>query len=328
MDFAIQINGPDLVQGRDVAQAAEGLGFHTVYFPDHLVLEGPERQRQPFPAYDPMIQAAVVATATRRIRIGHLVLCNLFRHPAVTARSLATLDELSAGRAVLGLGSGWTETEFRMTGLPFPEIKSRLRMLDEALTCIRGLWTAAPFSFEGEFYRFEEASLTPQPVQRPHPPILLGGGGRGLLRIAARHADVVNIISETGREGYIALAKAAELTDDAFRWKVAFLRDEAARAGRNPRDLRISAMVVTLQVADSRAQVQALAEGIGAMFGVAPDFILASPLFLIGTPEDLVSELRRRGRDWELGETIVAGQFTVETLVRFGREVMPHVLAA
>src|SRR5207247_436223 len=117
-----------------------------------LVHEGPERQRDDHPAYDPMVQAAVVAEATRRVRIGHLVLCNLFRHPAVTARSLATLDELSGGRLVAGLGSGWTETEFRMTGIAFPEVTTRLRMLDEALTCIRGLWGGEPFSFAGELY--------------------------------------------------------------------------------------------------------------------------------------------------------------------------------
>src|SRR5437773_12144719 len=100
MKFGLQVGFPDWKQLRDVAQAAEGLGFRSIYFPDHLVHEGPERQRDDNPAYDPMVQAAVVAEATRRVRLGHLVLCNLFRHPAVTARSLATLDELSGGRLV------------------------------------------------------------------------------------------------------------------------------------------------------------------------------------------------------------------------------------
>ena len=325
MDFGIQINGPDLIQGRDIAQAAEAVGFHTVYFPDHLVLEGPERQQQGFPAYDPMVQAAVVATATTRIRVGQLVLCNLFRHPAVTARSIATIDELSKGRAVLGLGSGWTETEFRMTGIDFPEIGPRLRMLDEALTCIRGLWGDAPFSFEGEFYRFQDASLTPRPVQRPHPPIILGGSGKGLLRIAAKHADLVNIVSETGKQGYISLAKAAKLTDESFREKVRFLHGEAAAAGRDPKRVRVSGMIVTVAVTDSREDARGMAGGVGSMFGVPAEVILSSPLFLIGTAEDLVTELRRREREWGLAEAIVAGQYTLETLERFGREVLPHL---
>src|SRR5262245_38632340 len=215
MDFGLQINGPDLIQGRDIAQAAEALGFGTIYFPDHLVLEGPERQAQGFPAYDPMIQAAVVATATTRIRMGQLVLCNLFRHPAVTARSIATLDQLSNGRAVLGLGSGWTETEFAMTGLPFPEIGPRLRMLDEALTCIRGLLRGPRFRFERRCSRCRDASRRQRPGRRRHPPIILGGSGKRLLRIAAKHADLVNIVSETGKQGYISLAQAAKLTDES-----------------------------------------------------------------------------------------------------------------
>jgi probable F420-dependent oxidoreductase len=328
MEFAIQINGPDLVQGRDIAQTAEALGFRTVYFPDHLVLEGPERQQQGFPAYDPMIQAAVVATATKRIRVGQLVLCNLFRHPALTARSIATLDELSNGRAVLGLGTGWTESEFRMTGIPFPDIKPRLRMLDEALTCIRGLWGDAPFSFEGEFYRFREASLLPRPVQRPHPPIILGGSGKGLLRIAARHADVVNVISETGRQGYISLAKAAELTDESFRDRVEFLHAEAKKAGRDPQAVRVSGMIATVAVTATRADAQAMAEAIAGMFGVPPAMIHSSPLCLVGTPEDMVAELTRRRDAWGLAEVILAGQYTTETLERFGREVLPPLADA
>src|SRR3989475_9289392 len=146
MKFGLQVGFPDWKQLRDVAQAAEGLGFHSIYFPDHLVHEGPERQRDDHAAYDPMVQAAVVAEATRRVRIGHLVLCNLFRHPAVTARSLATLDEVSGGRLIAGLGSGWSLTEDRMTGSAFPEIATRLRMLDEAPAFLPRPLTADPLS--------------------------------------------------------------------------------------------------------------------------------------------------------------------------------------
>jgi len=276
------------------------------------------------PAFDPLMQAAVVATATSRVRIGHLVLCNLFRHPAVTARSLATLDQVSGGRMIAGLGSGWTETEFRMTGIPFPEIGPRLRMLDEALTCIRGLWGESPFSFDGEFYHFENASLTPRPVQAK-PPVVLGGGGKGLLRVAARHADVVNIVSDTGRAGYIALANAVKLTDDTYREKVRFLRAEADRAGRDGQAIRISAMLFTVQITDSRAASETTVEGIASMFGVPPAAILGSPLFLIGTPDDCIAELRRRKRDWELSEVVVSGASAPDVLERFGREILPNV---
>jgi probable F420-dependent oxidoreductase len=324
MECALQIGWTDITRLRDQAQAAEGLGYRTIYFPDHLVAEGPERQVMGVPSYDPLMQASVVATATSCVRIGHLVLCNLFRHPSVTARSLATLDQLSGGRMVAGLGSGWTETEFRMTGIEFPDIGPRLRMLDEALTCVRGLWGDAPFSFAGEFYRFTDASLLPKPVQA-RPPILLGGSGKGLLRIAARHADVLNIVSETGRPGYIKLTQALKLTDATFRDKVRFVRDEAARAGRDPKSIRLSSMLFTVQLTDSRAATDVAAEGLGGMFGVPPAAILGSPLFLVGTPDDCIVELRRRQQEWDLAEIVLAGPTAADLAERFGREILPHV---
>jgi probable F420-dependent oxidoreductase len=324
MDFGLQLGWVEFDRLRDLAQTAEGLGFSSVSFPDHLLAEGPERQAMGVPAFDPMMQAAVVAAATSRVRIGHLVLCNLFRHPAVTARSLATLDQMSGGRMIAGLGSGWTETEFRMTGIPFPEIGPRLRMLDEALTCLRGLWGEEPFSFEGEFYRFQDASLVPRPVQA-RPPVLLGGGGKGLLRVAARHADVVNIVSDSGRAGYIAIANAIKLSDDTFREKVDFLRAEADRAGRDGRAIRISAMIFTAQLTESRAEAQAAVEGMAAMFGVPASAVLASPLFLVGTPDDCIAELKRRQKAWDLSEVVLSGAGAPDLLERFGREILPHV---
>ncbi len=324
MKFGLQIGFADWVALRDIAQAAERLGFHSIFFPDHLVHEGPERQRDDHPAYDPMIQAAVVAEATRRVRIGHLVLCNLFRHPAVTARSLATLDEVSGGRAVAGLGSGWTESEFRMTGIPFPDVTARLRMLDEALTCIRGLWRDEPFTFAGEFYRFQEASLFPKPVQRPHPPLLLGGSGRGLLRVAARHADELNIISATGKAGYIALGEVSKLTDETFRQKARFAREEAARHGRDGKAIALSQTIFTLMLTDGPQATRAIAENFGKMLGRGPDDVLRSPLTLIGTPDECVAELQRRGREWDVSETIFAYR-SDDVLRRLGEEVLPRV---
>ncbi len=123
LEFGFQLANIEPARIRDLAQAAEGLGYDYIVFPDHFVLEGPERQHDPHAlAWDMVSMAASVAAATKKIRIGHLVLCNLFRHPAITAQSLMTLDHLSNGRLLAGLGSGWTETEFKMTGIPFPPI--------------------------------------------------------------------------------------------------------------------------------------------------------------------------------------------------------------
>ncbi|HJQ84848.1 MAG TPA: LLM class flavin-dependent oxidoreductase, partial [Candidatus Binatia bacterium] len=255
---------------------------------------------------------------------GHMVLCNLFRHPAITAQSLATLDHVSGGRAVAGLGSGWTETEFRMTGIAFPDIGTRLRMLDEALGCIRGLWTEKAFSFRGEFYTFTGAELSPRPVQRPHPPFLLGGSGKGLLRVAARHADAVNIVAATGKAGYIAMAEVGKLTDASFREKVAFLRAEAARHGRDGKAIAISQALFTVLLTDSPAATREMAGGFAGMLGLPVEEVLRSPLSLIGTPEECIAELRRRARDWEVTETIVSVRMP-DVVRRLAKEVFPHV---
>jgi probable F420-dependent oxidoreductase len=320
----IGIGTDDVAQIHDMAQTVEELGFDAVYFPDHLVLEGPERQRMPGAAFDSMAMATIAAQATRRVRIGHMVLCNLFRHPAITAQSLATLDHLSGGRALVGLGSGWTETEFRMTGIPFPPIGERLRMLDESLACIRGIWGDAPFSHDGEFFRFQEADLAPKTVQKPHPPIVLGGGGKGLLRIAARHADVLNLIAEVGHRGYISMQGASELNDDAFRAKIDFVRAEAARLGRDPKAIEISNFAFMMVLADSPDVSRQTREGMAAVLSVTPDDVGRAPMALIGTAQEMVSELRWRATNWDVSEVVLQWQDPATT-ERFAREVMPEL---
>ena len=170
LEFGFQLANMEPARMRDLAQAAEALDYDFIVFPDHLVLEGPERQRDPHAlAWDMVSVAAWLAGATKKIRIGHMVLCNLFRHPAITAQSLTTIDHLSNGRLLAGLGSGWTQTEFEMTGIPFPPITERLRMLDEALTVIKSLWANEQTTFDGEFYHLKDAMLVAQTASAAAP---------------------------------------------------------------------------------------------------------------------------------------------------------------
>ncbi len=214
---------------------------------------------------------------------------------------------MSGGRAIAGLGTGWTESEFRMTGLPFPDITTRLRMLDEALTCMRSLWTNEQTTFDGEFYHFKDAILWPKPMRQPYPPILLGGSGKGLLRIAAKHAECVNIISDVGKDGQITFESIQKLTDDSFKAKVKFVRDEAKKQGRDPRSIRMSNVIFTLGIVESKAEGDAIAENMGSMFGIPAEAARRSPMSLIGTPEECTAELRRRARDWEIEQFIFSG---------------------
>jgi probable F420-dependent oxidoreductase len=328
MEFGLQFANMEPARCRDLAQAAEALGYDLIVFPDHIVLEGAERQYDPHAlAYDNIAIAAALSAATRKIRIGHLVLCNLFRHPAITAQSLMTLDHISNGRLIAGLGTGWTETEFKMTGIAFPPIAERLRMLDESLTCIRSLWSNEQTTFQGEFYHLRDAILWPKPIQKPHPPILVGGGGKGLLRIAATHADYVNLIPDAGKPGKISLENFKRMTDESFRAKIDFTRSEAKLHGRDPKAIKASNMIFTVMITNSREATRKTAEAMAPMFGISPEMVLQSPMSLIGTPEECIGELKRRAKNWGVEQFIFASiaGFDEAQIRRLHDEVIAHI---
>jgi probable F420-dependent oxidoreductase len=325
MEFGLFLMNVDFEAVRESARTAEELGYHLVVFPDHFVHQAPGGGYDPHSlAHDAILLAAAAAQATRTIRIGHVVLCNLFRHPAVTAQALMSLDHLSGGRLLAGLGAGWTETEFQMTGIGFPDIGTRLRMLDESLTCIRSLWTQERTTFEGEFYRLNDAILWPKPLQQPHPPIVIGGSGRGALRLMAKHADVANIAVDTGKPAKLTLEGMGKLTDAAFRDRADFVRAEAARLGRDPNAITISNAIFAVMLADSPAAAEASAREIGKTFGIPPHEAPRSALFLIGTPKQCIEELNRRASEWGVGQFLFhAGN--PETTRRLANEVLRHV---
>jgi probable F420-dependent oxidoreductase len=328
MDFGLQLAGlpaPDIVAA---AQKAEALGYSAVYVPDHLAYERRDGSGldDETPAWEATTILGAIAAATSRVRVGALVLCNLFRHPATTAQVTSTVDHLSGGRAVLGLGSGWTRAEFEMSGLPFPEVKPRLRMLDEAVRVIKTLWTSERATFKGEFYQLRDAISVPKPVQKPHPPVMLGGGGKGLLRIAAREADIVNIVSDSGRAGTIDPREVAKVTDEGFRAKLDFLRAEAKAAGRDPAALTLSSTIFIAMLVDSSDAARAVAGNLGSLFGLNAAQVLRMPLALVGTPDDCAAELQRREREWGVTHYIVSSGFAGPGFPeRFAREVMPKV---
>ncbi|MEO8604953.1 MAG: LLM class flavin-dependent oxidoreductase [bacterium] len=322
MEFGVQLANLEWPQLKDTAQQAEELGFDWITLPDHIVYEGPEKQADlSHLAYDAMVRAAVILEATKKVKVGHLVLCNLFRHPVITAQALMSLDRLSGGRVFCGIGSGWTESEFRMTGIPYPDITTRLRMLDESLAVMRSLWREELTTFAGEFYQLKDAVLYPKPIQQP-PPILLGGGGRGLLRIAAKHADYINLIADAGRPGYISVAEIARMTDESFRDKVRFVREETVRQGRAERAVKISNVTFTTMITDSDAATASMSEAMAGFLGLPADAVPRSPLALVGTPDACVAELKRRAKEWEVEQVIFSIQ-NPATLERIGREILP-----
>jgi len=327
MEFGLQLGGMPVDALRELARMADEGGFRYLSVPDHFVLEQPGSGIDPAtPSLEAIAVMGALAASTTRARIGGMVLCNMFRHPALTAQAMSTLDHLSGGRAFLGIGAGWTRAEFDMMGLPYPDVKIRLRMLDEALQAIRLLWTEERANFSGEHYRLTDAISMPKPVQRPHPPILLGGNGKGLLRIAARHASILNLTADVGRAGTIDLTEVARFDEAAFVAKGEFVRAEAKAAGRDPQSITMSSIVFTLMITDTAEAGDAVAAGIAPMFGVDPAGARRVPLALIGTPDQIIAELKRREREWGMRLTILSGtRRDTATIGRFMRDVLPYV---
>lgn len=325
MEFGILLNHMEFPRLRDLAQTVEGLGYDLAVLGDHIVYERAQGQVDPRQiSYDTMVSAAVAIEATRRLRIGHLVLNNLFRHPVLTAQSIMTLDHLSGGRFVAGLGTGYGETEFRMTGINFPEMKIRLEMLDEALSCMRSLWTNEQTTFIGKHYQLREAILYPKPVQQPHPKIIIGGGGRAVLRIAAKHADVANITWEVGRSGGFRAADLSGFDEDRFMERAKFVNDEALKQGRTPGAVAISNIPSAIAITESEADTRKAAERIGRAFGMTVEKALASPMLLIGTPQSCAAQLRRRAGVWGVSQFIfITGSEKVMRIL--AEQVLPQV---
>ena len=201
------------------AKRAEFLGFEGVWVGDHFQPNFPGPRFEVGTYLEAWSLLAALAVSTTRIRMGVLVSAVTHRHPSVLAAQAATVDVLSGGRLDLGLGSGWAKTEHRMLGIPFPAAKERTEMLDEAVDVIRLLLTADNPNFEGRHYQLNGATYRPRPIQRPHPPIWIGGGGeRSTIPIAARQADAWHTSGEPA---------------DLMR-KSALLSTLAADAGRDP----------------------------------------------------------------------------------------------
>ena len=175
---------------RDTALLAEGLGYDSVWVYDHF-------HNVPAPAHEAVFECwttmAALAEATTTIRLGQMVSCTSYRSPALSAKITANIDVISGGRLEWGVGAGWYQGEYQAYGYDFPAAKVRLGMLREAVEVVTTMWTDADASYEGRYYKLDGAQCDPKPLQQPHPPIWIGGGGEQItLRIVARLADKAN----------------------------------------------------------------------------------------------------------------------------------------
>ncbi|MEU6379393.1 TIGR03621 family F420-dependent LLM class oxidoreductase [Streptomyces sp. NPDC046909] len=229
--------------------------------------------------YAPMTALAAAAALTTRLRLGTLVLANDYRHPAILAKEAATVDLLSDGRLELGIGAGWMRSDYDRTGLDFAAAPVRLARMREAVDVLRGAWSDKPFSYDGAHYRLDGLDLAPRPVQRPHPPLLLGGGGPAVLRYAARQADIVNVTNRTSADG--RGVDPSDVGRAPLLAKLALIREAAADRPRPP---EVSVGVRSLSV-DGRASAvhPAVADQLDALRG--------TPFLLEGSVQQIVEQI-------------------------------------
>jgi probable F420-dependent oxidoreductase len=277
----------------ELARQAEGLGFSTFSMPDHFV----DHPLAPIPG----IMAAAAATTT--LRVGTLVLGNDYKHPVVLANEAATIDLLSDGRLELGVGAGWMTEDYERGGFTLESPGVRIARLDESLTVIKGLMADGPFTFHGEHYRIDALDGAPKPVQRPHPPFVVGGGGPKVLAVAAKHAQIVginaNLQAGVGTHPDSIRSLTAAATDE----KLEILRTVA---GDRFDDLEIQTLTGIVIVTDDRA---AIAEGIAAAFKVPPEVALETPAVLVGSIEQIIEELEARRERWDMSYVMVPEEF-------------------
>jgi F420-dependent oxidoreductase-like protein len=174
---------------RQTAITAENLGFDSLWLYDHLITLPPRAE----PCFECWTTLAALASETKNIRIGSLVTCCSYRHPSLIAKMGATLDNISKGRLEFGIGAGWYWLEFQKYGIPFQPLNIRIRMLEEAILIIKKLWSEERSTFKGKYYQIENSVFEPKPVQKPHPPIWIGGSSNSILRLVAKYANGCNL---------------------------------------------------------------------------------------------------------------------------------------
>ena len=271
----------------DLAHRCEDKGYSCLTMPDHF-----DDQLAPVPA---LMTAANVTTT---LRIGALVWDNDYKHPAVLAKELATMDVLSDGRLELGIGAGWMISDYEQMGIPYDAAKVRIDRFVEGLKVIKGAMAEGPFSFSGDHYTITDYNGTPKPVQAPCPPILIGGGGKRVLSIAAREADIVGI-NATMSAGVVGLHTFSTMTAEVVDEKVAIVR-EAAGARFNDIELNVRAFLVN--ITDDAKQA---ASGIASMLGVEQQMVEESPFALVGPTSKLIEDLLKRRERWGFSYVIV-----------------------
>ncbi len=288
--FAVDLQAPLPPQTwADSAREVEALGYSTLFVPDHFD-EG----------LGPITAMATAAAVTTTLNVGSLVFDCDFRHPAVLARELASLDQLSEGRLEVGIGAGWKRADYERSGIAMDPPARRVDRMIEHYTVLRALFGDEPVTFVGEHYQITDLDGSPKPYRPGGPPILIGGGARRVLRFAGAHADIVGVNASI-HSGEIDTDAAQDSAPERIDEKVAWVRDGA---GERFADLELNAWLAAAEVTDD---VDTFARLLGELFETDPKLVLESPLVLAGSPAQISERLHERRERWGYSYTVIPG---------------------
>ena len=258
-------------------QQIESLGFSTFLIRDHFVPDFFGEQ------YAPLSALMMAAASTTTLRVGTMVIGNDYRHPAILAKEIATIDALSGGRFEFGIGAGWLKSEYDKAGMPYDRNGVRVSRLEEAITVYKGLFGDEPFYFQGEYYCIDGLHITPQSAQRPHPPLMIGGGKQRMLKLAGREADIVGLLTTSVASGVVEL-DPSERFAHAVQEKLDWVK---IGAGNRYPQIELS-LIPSILISDNReTTAQNLIER-NQWQGVTVEQVLEMPAVFIGTVDEIV----------------------------------------
>lgn len=287
---------------RDAAVLCDELGYHSVWLYDHLLGQG----GLDLDIYEAWTLMSALSTVTKNVRLGAMVLCSSFRPPALLAKMASTLDVISGGRLEFAIGAGWFEPEYRAYGYDFPDARTRIEQLSEAVSIIKSMWTEEKPGFAGRYYRIEDAYCNPKPAQKPHPPVIIGGSGeKYLLRTVAGLADEWNC--------------PATHSEECER-KIGVLRNHCAEVGRDPDEIKISQQTVCVLAGDETELEEKLQKA-QRRYGFFGDI---RKIGIVGTPARCIEKIRENeGKGITKYTIFFSDVMNPETLALFANEVMP-----
>jgi probable F420-dependent oxidoreductase len=316
--FGIAVPIADFAKTRAMAERAEALGFYSVSVPDHLLNTFGKR----LPQLECYTSLTGIALVTKRVRLLPLVTAMSYRNPTLLGKITSSLDHISGGRLIAGLGSGWLRREYDAFGYPYPTNAERIEQLAEGVEVLKAMWTQEEPRYQGRHFSIDKAYNFPKPVQKPHPPILIGGAGSRVLKVAARLADILNVIAPVTR-GAVDFKESARFDKPDLKRRIAMLHRYAREAGRDPDAIELSSLSTTFVSAD-KSQADEMAKRAAANMGL-PDAEGARnfPMLLTGTPEEVRREIRSRIEEFNLTYFIVSF-LSDDSFELFARQVMPE----